>query len=188
MSFHGRVIGLKKSIVGNDNEVIIKNATVTGATIRIRGNGNRLIIEDDCIIGDSCSFWLEGVDNCIIIGKGTTMTSHCHLNAQERGTRILLGEDCMLSNRIVIRTSDAHPIYQANVRINPAQDVIIGRHVWIAPGSTVLKGAVIGDGCIVGSHSLVNKTIPANSLVVGMPARVVKEDILWTREDVIMKQ
>lgn len=100
---------------------------------------------------------------------------------------IEIGEDCMFSNHIIIRTSDSHAIYsnETNKRINPAKPIRIGNHVWIAPGSEVMKGVVVGDGCIIGSQTMVTKDVPANCLVVGRPARVVKANIRWTREDVI---
>ena len=182
----GNPYRLKKSIIGNDNLVEIGFSTLIEAYIRIRGNGNRLIIEDGCIIGPECSFWLEGNNNQIIIGKNTTMNSRCHFNAQEHNTSIIVGEDCMFSYTINVRTSDSHPIYNSEgERINPAKSVIIGRHVWIAPNSVVMKGAEIGDGSIIGSHSLVNKMIPDNTLAVGMPAKVVKEAVSWEREDIL---
>lgn len=68
------------------------------------------------------------------------------------------------------------------IRINQAKDVIIGEEVWIAPQSIIMKGAKIGDGSIIGSRSFVTKEIPANCLAVGAPAKVVKENIKWTRE------
>ena len=114
------------------------------------------------------------------------MTMRCHFNAQEHDTKIIVGEDCMFSNTIIVRTSDSHPIYdKEGNRINPAKDIIIGKHVWIAPSSVIMKGANIGDGCIIGSHSMVNKNVPSNSLSVGMPSKVVKEGVVWTRKNVI---
>lgn len=110
----------------------------------------------------------------------------CHFNAQEHDTKITVGEDCMFSNTIIVCTSDSHPIYnEEGVRINNPKDVVIGDHVWIAPNSVIMKGAVIESGCIVGSHSMINKNIPANSCVVGMPGKVVKEGVTWTRENVL---
>lgn len=177
---------MKKSIIGNNNVVQIKDSTIRNASIRIRGNGNKLVIEEGCNIGKDCSFWLEGNNNCIVIGKRTTMTMRCHLNAQEHDTKIMVGEDCMFSNTIIVRTSDSHPIYNEDgERINNPKDVVIGDHVWIAPNSVVMKGAVIGNGSVVGSHSMINKVIPANCLVVGMPGKVVKEGVRWTRENVL---
>lgn len=185
INIHGNISGLKKTIFGNENVVDINGSTLINTIIRIRGNNNHLIIEDGCVIGDKCSFWLEGNNNRIIIHKHTTMTQHCHFIAQEHNTSIIVGEDCMFSNSINIRTSDSHPIYDKDGnRINPANNVEIGNHIWIAPHSIILKGAIIGNGSIVGSHTMVNKIVPANCLVVGMPSHVVKKDIHWTREDV----
>lgn len=182
----GDILGLKKSIIGNNNVVDIKSSIIRDSSIRIRGNDNKLLVEDGCNIGKGCSFWLEGNNNTIIIGRNTTMTLKCHFNAQEHNTTIIVGEDCMFSNTIIVRTSDSHPIFNSEgVRINPAKDVIIGKHVWIAPSSVIMKGAILGDGCIVGSHSMVNKSIPNSCLAVGMPAKVVKEAVSWTRDDVL---
>lgn len=186
VSVQGRVIGLKKIIVGNDNHVRITDSTLINCTIQIRGNGNRLIFEEGCRIGKGCTFCLEGNNNTIVIGRNTSMNVFCHLNASEHNTKIHIGEDCMLSHHIVICTSDAHPIYnQEGVRLNPAKDIELGQHVWIARRSVIMKGAKIGDGCVVGSHSMVNKSFPDNCLIVGMPARIAKENINWTKEDII---
>lgn len=90
----------------------------------------------------------------------------------------------MFSNHIIIRTSDFHPIYDKDtyIRLNPAKPVITGNHVWIAPYSTIMKGANIHDNAIVSSNIIVTKDVPAKSLVVGMPARVVKQNVQWPRE------
>lgn len=163
----------------------VLGATLIETAIRIRWNNNHLIINEGCVIGKGCSFWLEGNENTIEIGKNTTMTMRCHFNAQEHGTRIIIGEDCMFSNNIIVRTSDSHPIYNdSGERINIAKDVLLGSHVWIAPSSVVMKGSDVGSGCMIGSHSMVNNTIPENALAVGMPAKVVKEGVRWTRENV----
>ena len=90
----------------------------------------------------------------------------------------------MFSNNIIVRTSDSHPIYDnKRNRINPAKSVIIGEHVWIAPNSKIMKGVTIGNGSIIGSDTMVTKSLPDNVLAVGHPAKIVKEDILWTREN-----
>ena len=93
----------------------------------------------------------------------------------------------MFSNSIIIRTSDDHPIYEigTNKRINPAKSVIIGDHVWICPQVTIMKGAKVGKGSIIGSCSIVTKNIPDNSLAVGYPAKVVKTKIQWNMHGAI---
>lgn len=185
---HLGVGSYKKYSGGVNNTVIIKkNCVIDNPLFHIVGNNNIITFEENCHVGPGCSFWLEGNNVKITIGKHTSFTNTVHVNAQEDNMSIVIGEDCMFSNHIIIRTSDSHAIYscETNKRINPAKPIKIGNHVWIAPGSEVMKGVVVGDGCIIGSQTMVTKDVPANCLAVGRPARVVKENIRWTREDVI---
>lgn len=183
------VLEVTKSIRGGENNTVVikKNCVIDNPLFHIVGNNNKITFEENCHVGPNCSFWLEGNNVQITIGKRTTFTNTVHVNAQEDNMSIEIGEDCMFSNHIIIRTSDSHAIYsnETNKRINPAKPIRIGNHVWIAPGSEVMKGVVVGDGCIIGSQTMITKDVPANTLVVGRPARVVKENIRWTREDVI---
>ena len=52
--------------------------------------------------------------------------------------------------------------------------LLIGEDCWIGAGAKVLDGASLGDHCVIGAGSVVNRPIPANSIAVGVPARVVK--------------
>ena len=163
-----------------------KNTSIKKPLVRIIGHNNQLIIGENCTIGPNCEFWLEGDNVSIIVGSNTSFTNDVEVNAQEDCSTITIGEDCMFSNHIIIRTSDSHPIYdlEYGVRINSSKNVTIGNHVWIAPHSNVMKGAIIMDGSIIGSNTIVTKEIPANSLAVGMPAKVVKQNIRWTKEKI----
>ena len=127
---------------------------------------------------------MEGDNIEIIIGNDCTFTLSVHINAQENGSKIVIGNDCMLSNHIIIRTSDSHPIFniESKKRINCAKPIFIGNHVWIAPDSKIMKGCTIGDGAIIGSSTIVTKDVPSYSLAVGMPSKVVKTNIMWTRD------
>ena len=178
----GRIV---KSIKGNNNQMYIGNGSMLrGTVIRVRGNNNIIKFGDNVYVGPNCSFWMEGNNIQIEIGDNTTFTGKVHFCAQEDESKIHVGKDCMFSNSIIVRTSDSHPIYdlKTNKRLNYSASVSIGDHVWIAPNSVIMKKSRIRDGVIVGSHTLINKEIPANSLVVGMPAKIVKENIYWTRE------
>jgi len=53
--------------------------------------------------------------------------------------------------------------------------VKIGKNVWIGEGACILPGTVIGDGCIIGAHSVIKGEIPSYSIAAGAPARVVKK-------------
>lgn len=176
---------LQKKIVGENNRIeISKGAVLNKTTIVINGNNNSVYFDENCSIGKDCSFWIEGNDVKIHIHKNTTFTHSVHFCAQENNTQIIVGDDCMFSNNIVVRTSDSHPIYNAvtNKRINNPSSVIIGRHVWVAPNSKIFKGVNIGQGSIIGSDTIVTRDIPENVLAVGHPAKVIKTNIKWTRE------
>lgn len=166
----------KCDVIGKNNKIVIgKDTLLKEAVFRIRGNDNKIIIDDNCIIGPNCSFWIEGNESLIHVGKNTTFTRIVHFCAQEDHVSIEVGSDCMFSNNIVVRTSDSHPIYsmEDGKRINPAKNVSIGNHVWVAPNAKVMKGVDIGSGTIIGSDTIVTRPIPENVLAVGHPARVV---------------
>lgn len=180
---HG-CIRIKKEIIGSNNKVVISKGCVLNHTlIVIRGNNCRLTFDENCSVGPGCSFYLEGNNVEITLGKGCSMTDYTHFAAQEHNSRIILGDDCMFAGNIEIRTSNSHPILNAQTmeRIDAPQSVIIGNHVWIARHTLLLKGTHIGNNCIIGSYTVTSKQIPDNSLAVGMPAKVVKQNITWGR-------
>ena len=82
-----------------------------------------------------------------------------------------------------IRTDDSHGIYDLDTgkRLNRSKDIFIGDHVWLAYGATVLGGAHIGNGCVLGAFSLAKKQFPENCVLADMPAKVVRENIFWKR-------
>jgi acetyltransferase-like isoleucine patch superfamily enzyme len=58
------------------------------------------------------------------------------------------------------------------------RDVEVGSNVWVGYGACVLRGVRVGDNSIVGTNSVVTRDVPANSVVGGVPARVIR-----TREE-----
>ena len=64
--------------------------------------------------------------------------------------------------------------------MNEDKSIIIGNHVWIGCRTLILKGAEIGDGCIVGANNLINKKFNFSQVVLGgNPAKVVKKSVKW---------
>lgn len=168
----------KIKIQKNNHIEIEDNVGLSGCTIIIKGEKNTLHIKDGSrlrnmvieIIGNGCR--IEIGRNCVI-GHG------CYLSAKEENTQLTIGTECMFSRNVNILTSDGHPIYHNKQKINPAQSINISNHVWLADNVTILKGVNIGNNSIVGIHSLVTKSIPANVIAVGIPAKVIKHDISW---------
>jgi acetyltransferase-like isoleucine patch superfamily enzyme len=52
--------------------------------------------------------------------------------------------------------------------------VNVGNNVWIGYGACILRGVTIGDNAIIGTNSVVTKDIPANAVVAGLPARIIR--------------
>ncbi len=93
--------------------------------------------------------------------------------------RIEIGERVVISENVVIRDSDDHEIVGGGGKKPISMPIKIGNHVWIGMNVTILKGVTIGDGAIVAAGAVVTRDVPANALVAGVPARVVKENIQW---------
>ncbi|MBS0363775.1 MAG: acyltransferase [Proteobacteria bacterium] len=170
-------------IEGTGCRIVVGANVQFEATIRIFPEVTNAVIEvgDNCFIGGVIRL-VRGDGGLIRIGENTTF-NQVGLSMHERG-RIVFGRDCMLSTDIHMDPSDMHPIFDraSGQRLNPAQDIEIGDHVWLGTRVLVLKGAKIGDGAIVGAGSIVSGTLPPNTLSLGTPARVIREDVAWTRD------
>lgn len=90
---------------------------------------------------------------------------------------ISIGHDVAIGPDVVIRDSDNHSL---NGQTRVTAPVTIADHVWIGQRAMILKGVTIGTDAVVAAGSVVTKDVPPNTLVAGVPARVIREDIGWT--------
>ncbi|MFN3525538.1 MAG: acyltransferase [Paracoccus sp. (in: a-proteobacteria)] len=125
---------------------------------------------------------VKGQGNLFFSGLGTTC-NQANVVLQGTGRSILLGRDCMLSFEVVLRAADSHAIIDLETMdvSNPPESILIGAHVWLGEAASVLKGAQIGRGSVIASRALVTGDIPDTALAVGVPARVLRQNISWTR-------
>ena len=89
---------------------------------------------------------------------------------------VTIGDDCFIGPNVSIYTAchSTNPI-ERNSRKEWALPVTIGNNVWIGGSVVILPGVSIGDNCTIGAGSVVTHDIPANSIAVGNPARVIKD-------------
>lgn len=92
-------------------------------------------------------------------------------------SRITIGEGCVIARDVIIRDYDGHHIKSPGYKI--AEEIHIGRHVWIGNRAMILKGVCIGEGSIVAAGAIVTKDVPPHSVVAGIPAIVIKENVKW---------
>ena len=95
-----------------------------------------------------------------------------------------IGKDCMLSTGITIRTDDLHPIFDriTHERVNMPKDVVLHDHVWVGEGATLLSGANIGEGSVVGARTVTSSSFGDHVIVAGVPGKVIRENICWSKD------
>lgn len=107
------------------------------------------------------------------IGKNNAFSNNISIIAL---LSIDIGNDCLIGNCVQIFDSDFHGIsIQDRRKQGDSKPVTIGSNVWLGANVIVLKGVTIGDNSVVGAMSLVTRDVPANCIVSGNPARIVRE-------------
>ncbi|MET4159255.1 sugar O-acetyltransferase [Agromyces sp. PvR057] len=106
----------------------------------------------------------------ISLGRRVFINSGCRF--QDQGG-ISIGDDCLIGHNAVIATlqHDFHPRRRGDLIPSP---VVIERNVWLGANVTILPGVTIGEDAVIGAGSVVTRNIPAGTIAVGSPARVVR--------------
>ena len=106
----------------------------------------------------------------IHIGKNVFINSGCCF--QDQGG-IFLGDGCLIGHQVVIATlnHDLDPEKRGGMYPAPVR---LGKHVWVGAHATILAGVTIGENAVVAAGAVVTKDVPANSVVGGVPARVIR--------------
>lgn len=177
----GRV---RLNVSGENNTLDIADGCIlNGLSVTMRGSNNHIRIDHGVRSGGYLHLWADEGSR-IEIGAASTFES-AHIAATE-ATSVLIGRDVMVATDVEIRSGDSHSILDADgMRLNPAEDVVIDDHVWLAARVTLLKGSVLPQGTIVGAGSIVSGGPPnPQTLIAGVPARTIKQGVSWSRERV----
>lgn len=138
-------------------------------------------------IGENASIrgaiYVRHKQSSVLIGNYTTTVNSSFFALE--GKTINIGNDCMFSSNVILRTSDEHSIVDLgnNVRINHAEDINIGNPVWIGEGVTVNKGVTLPDDVIIGSSAVVTRNeYQSHSIYAGIPAKLIRNNVSWNRK------
>lgn len=108
----------------------------------------------------------------ITIGDYVIISPGVRISASDE---IVIGDSCMIANSAYITDSDWHTVYDRTRRSERITPVRIGNNVWIGDGACVLKGVTVGDNSVIAARAVVTRDVPANVIMAGNPAEVVKE-------------
>jgi acetyltransferase-like isoleucine patch superfamily enzyme len=113
----------------------------------------------------------EGV---VEIGDKTVFGQECTISAYQR---VRIGEQCVIADRAMFIDFD-HGVTEVErpIRVQGIykRDTVVGSNVWIGYGACVLRGVRVGDNAIVGTSAVVTNDVPANAVVAGVPAKVLR--------------
>ena len=114
----------------------------------------------------------------IVIGNNTQIGRDCHITAIDS---IKIGDNVLMGMKITITDNSHGKAEFIDLKSSPSErhlysrgEVVVGNSVWIGDKATILPGVKIGENSIIGANSVVTKDVPRNCVVVGNPARIIK--------------
>jgi galactoside O-acetyltransferase len=126
-------------------------------------------------LGKFAFFTAEG--GSIEIGENFSCNINCHINASVGG-KITISKNVLVGPNVVIRTANhnfSKPEQLINEQGHNFNDIQIGENVWIGSNCVILSGVKIGEGAVIAAGAVVNKVVDKNTIVGGVPARVIKK-------------
>jgi hypothetical protein len=165
--------------------VVLGRATgVPHLNVRMLRNDSLFLAPD--LTGGICNLndvFMRSPGQCLYWGRQATAVHAC-IEIEGEGCRVLVGDDCMFSSGVWLRNHDMHAIFDLESReiLNRAPaSITVERHVWLGQDALIVGGVRIGGGSVVGARSFVKQDVPPRVAVGGLPAKVIRENVGWSR-------
>lgn len=174
--FFGRFYFLKKkgAIIKNQSGKAVLIGKGVGPyadafkkTRLVMEENSKLILNHKSLIGGGSTINLAP-NSTLFIGEDTYLCSGTVIGVIEK---VYIGKNCSISWNVTIMDDDGHNYGQKLI----SKPVHIGDHVWIGCNVTILKGVELGEGTMVAAGSVVTKSFPANSVIGGVPAKLIRQ-------------
>lgn len=119
-------------------------------------------------------FEARNSESNISIGNNVTINNHCSIEAL---LKITIQDDVLIGVNCAILDNDGHDLVSDKriTGIPKSEEILIKNNVFIGDNVTILKGVTIGENSVIGNGSIVTKSIPANVVAAGNPAKIIKE-------------
>lgn len=162
-------------INGCGNYVRIKSHSTEGGFRLQMGNDNSIYIGENIqVYGAGYLAVRLGDGSGVFIGKNAALAIGCSTDAGNFGY-IQIGKECHLASEMLVKCN--RPDHLAKNKI------ILQDHVWAGYRTTFLSGCQMGVGSIAGARTVVETAVPNNCIVAGDPARIVKRNVAWYRDN-----
>lgn len=178
-------------IDGNNNKINIGGPNyLKFADIKIFGNNNTLILPPGCY--GKLNLEIRTSDAVVTVGHKTGFMG-TDIILEEKGSRVIIGDDCMFAKETRLYCSDFHAVIDLKTGrpCNQGKEIVIGNHVWLGEGVKILKNCHVTDNVIIGIGLVVTKDLTTGyAMYAGNPAVCKKTDINWVPEayDLAMAQ
>jgi acetyltransferase-like isoleucine patch superfamily enzyme len=122
-----------------------------------------------------------------IVLHGPLVATRCAVVDARNGGSVVAAPEQLWAADVYVATDDMHRLEDRTTgeRLNPfGASIRLGRHVWLCKDAVVTGHVEVGDGAVVAMRSVVRgQKVPAHSVVAGVPAKVVRDDVAWTYDD-----
>jgi len=142
---------------------------------RFRLEHSTLRVKGSVQIRPGVSIWAMKAK--VVIGNGTVVNGPTVIVSK---CQVDVGACCQIARNTTIMDCDMHRHAVAGGKLeDAAKQVTIGNHCWIGHNVTILKGVTVGEGSVVAAHSVVTEDVQSRTIVAGVPAKKIKENIIW---------
>ena len=135
----------------NHSKLVIDGQVLVGPGVRL-------------LVGEKAILELEDV----YINSNSSIVCYKHVR---------IGKGTTIGWAVEILDNDFHHLVEEDFEVS--QPISIGSHVWIGSRAMILKGVNIGSGSVIAAGAVVTRDVPENTLVAGVPAKVIRTDVRW---------